>query len=115
MISQSKTLSFSSPQLIPGISLSVCICLNCRPSRIAALDWVAGEAVAVLLAGGEAMMVRIAAAGMDSEVTSFDSVALEVQSSHKVTRSTISYVRRLLVEWSSEDPRLTMNPRDAVD
>jgi hypothetical protein len=54
MTSQLNTLSPSRPQLIPGISLSVCICLNCRPSKMAALDW-AGDAV--LLPGGDAILV----------------------------------------------------------
>ena len=38
MISHSKILLSASPQLMPGMSLSVCICLNCLPRRIAALD-----------------------------------------------------------------------------
>lgn len=43
MISHSKTLLPTSPQLIPGMSLSVCICLNCLPKRIAALELLPGE------------------------------------------------------------------------
>lgn len=54
IISQSNILSFSRPQLIPGMSLSVCICLYCRPKRIAALDCPPGDAV--LLSGGDAMV-----------------------------------------------------------
>lgn len=48
MTSHSKTLLSTNPQLMPGISLSFCICLNCFP-RINAADDVedvfAGEAV----------------------------------------------------------------------
>lgn len=36
--SHSKTLLSTSPQLMPGMSLSVCMCLNCRPSSPAAAD-----------------------------------------------------------------------------
>ena len=38
MTSHSNTLLPTSPQLIPGMSLSVCIALNCFASRSAALD-----------------------------------------------------------------------------
>ena len=43
MISHSNTLLPTSPQLIPGMSLSVCICLNCFPRRMAALEVPPGE------------------------------------------------------------------------
>lgn len=45
MTSHSKILLSTRPQLIPGMSLSVCICLNCLPSRRAALDCPPGEPV----------------------------------------------------------------------
>lgn len=57
MISQSNTLSPTKPTLMPGISLSVCICLNCLPSRIAALELPPGELVA--RSSGDAMTVRV--------------------------------------------------------
>ena len=38
MTSHSNTLLPTSPQLMPGISLSVCIALNCFANRSAALD-----------------------------------------------------------------------------
>lgn len=44
MTSHSKTLFPTRPQLIPGISLSVCICLNWRVRMMAALlFWGAAE------------------------------------------------------------------------
>lgn len=39
MTSHSNTELPTSPQLIPGMSLSVCICLNWRPRRSAALEF----------------------------------------------------------------------------
>lgn len=38
MTSHSRTLLSTRPQLIPGISLSDCICLSCRPRRLAAAE-----------------------------------------------------------------------------
>ena len=48
MTSHSNTLLPTSPQLIPGMSLSVCIALNCFASRSAALDEAAAEFEAIL-------------------------------------------------------------------
>lgn len=47
MTSHSKTLLPTNPQLIPGMSLSVCICLNWRVRMMEALDCdpPAGEAM----------------------------------------------------------------------
>lgn len=43
MTSQSNTLLLTRPQLMPGMSLSDCICLNWRPSRRAEEDVPPGE------------------------------------------------------------------------
>ncbi len=68
MMTQLKiSLSSTSPQLMPGMSLSVCICLYCLPKMIAALDRPAGElllrfdgdAAMVLGLGGEAMVAAL--------------------------------------------------------
>lgn len=45
MTSHSNGLSPTSPQLMPGMSLSVCICLNCFARRMAALEFPPGELV----------------------------------------------------------------------
>ena len=47
MTSHSNTLLPTSPQLIPGMSLSVCIALNCFANRSAALDEAAAEFEAI--------------------------------------------------------------------
>lgn len=56
IISHSNTLLPTNPQLMPGISLSVCICLNCLLRSMAALDCPPG--VLLLRPGGDAMMAR---------------------------------------------------------
>lgn len=43
MISHSKTLLLTSPQLMPGMSLSVCMCLNCLLRRMAAEEAPPGD------------------------------------------------------------------------
>lgn len=53
--SHSNTLLPTKPQLIPGMSLSVCIALNCFARRSAALDELADEPAF----RGEAMMYVI--------------------------------------------------------
>jgi hypothetical protein len=64
--SHSNTLLPTSPQLIPGMSVSVCIDLNSFASRRAALDGPAGESVF----RGEAMVcvVRSVIGGTDGVV-----------------------------------------------
>jgi hypothetical protein len=52
--SHSNTLLPTSPQLIPGMSLSVCIALNCFANRRAALD--DDEAAGEFVFRGEAMV-----------------------------------------------------------
>jgi hypothetical protein len=53
MTSHSNTLFPTRPQLMPGMSLSVWICLNCFASRRAALDWLLAAEEPVLR--GDAM------------------------------------------------------------
>ena len=59
IISQSKTLSPVKPQLIPGMSLSVCICLNWRPSNSPAPVCPGGDDWEPLRFGGDAMMANV--------------------------------------------------------
>lgn len=57
--SHSNTLLPTSPQLIPGMSLSVCIALNCFASRSAALDEAAAEFEAI----SSKVLPRVAGSG----------------------------------------------------
>lgn len=57
--SHSKTLFPTSPQLIPGMSLSVCICLNCLPSSRAAED-TPPDGLIPLRPAGDAMIASYA-------------------------------------------------------
>lgn len=90
MTSHSKTELPTRPQEIPGMSLSVCICLNCLPSRRAALEVPPGEDV--LLRGREAMVCGEWARGLPFLYFS-DSDELLRSSDHRVSQ-TVPHARR---------------------